>query len=118
MGSRLGELLHVGGSALGMSAFVPVNASVFTASKLADTAYPIWLGVRAIAAARGDALALVAEHRSTPTVGGGSALREASWPKRSIPRRRPSSLPLSRNSATRPGLVRRSWEASEWLPSG
>src|SRR6478609_10754733 len=56
-GTGLGGLVHVAAGALGVSAIVLASAELFTLLKLAGAAYLVWLGLRAILAARRDALA-------------------------------------------------------------
>ncbi len=54
-GTGLGGLIHVLAGALGVSALVLASAALFTALKLVGAVYLVWLGVRAVMAARRDA---------------------------------------------------------------
>ncbi len=57
-GTGLGGLVHVAAGALGVSAVVLASAELFTLLKLVGAAYLVWLGVRAILAARREAFLL------------------------------------------------------------
>ena len=72
-GTGLGGLVHVAGGALGVSAVVLASAELFTALKLAGAAYLVWLGVRAMLAARREALAFA---DNAQVVGARRAFRE------------------------------------------
>lgn len=72
-GTGLGGLMHVVAGALGVSAMVLASAELFTALKLAGAAYLVWLGLRAVLAARRDALALGG---TAPAMGVRRAFRE------------------------------------------
>jgi threonine/homoserine/homoserine lactone efflux protein len=72
-GTGLGGLAHVAAGALGVSAVVLASAELFTALKLVGAAYLVWLGVRAVLAARRDALVLAAD---APVMGVRRAFRE------------------------------------------
>jgi threonine/homoserine/homoserine lactone efflux protein len=72
LGTGLGGTVHVLAGALGVSAIVLASAELFTLLKLAGAAYLVWLGLRAILAARRDALA----PEPTPALGSRRAFRE------------------------------------------
>ena len=72
-GTGLGGLVHVAAGALGVSAVVLASAELFTALKLAGAAYLVWLGVRAVLAARREALDLGG---GAPVMGVRRAFRE------------------------------------------
>ncbi len=72
-GTGLGGLVHVAAGALGVSAVVLASAELFTLLKLVGAAYLVWLGVRAVLAARREALAL---EGGAPVMGVRRAFRE------------------------------------------
>jgi threonine/homoserine/homoserine lactone efflux protein len=72
-GTGLGGLVHVAAGALGVSALVLASAELFTVLKLVGAGYLVWLGVRAVIAARRDALVLEA---GAPVMGVRRAFRE------------------------------------------
>ena len=72
-GTGLGGLVHVAAGALGVSAIVLASAELFTVLKLLGAGYLVWLGVRAVLAARRDALVLAAD---APVMGVRRAFRE------------------------------------------
>jgi threonine/homoserine/homoserine lactone efflux protein len=72
-GTGLGGLVHVAAGALGVSALVLASAELFTALKLLGAGYLVWLGVRAVLAARREALVLEA---GAPVMGVRRAFRE------------------------------------------
>lgn len=72
LGTGLGGTVHVLAGALGVSAIVLASAELFTLLKLAGAGYLVWLGLRAILAARRDALA----PEPTPALGPRRAFRE------------------------------------------
>jgi threonine/homoserine/homoserine lactone efflux protein len=72
-GTGLGGLVHVAAGALGVSALVLASAELVTVLKLVGAGYLVWLGVRAVIAARRDALVLEA---GAPVMGVRRAFRE------------------------------------------
>jgi threonine/homoserine/homoserine lactone efflux protein len=72
-GTGLGGLVHVAAGALGVSAIVLASAELFTVLKLLGAGYLVWLGVRAVLAARRDALVL---DGGAPVMGVRRAFRE------------------------------------------
>jgi threonine/homoserine/homoserine lactone efflux protein len=76
LGTGLGGTVHVLAGSVGISALVLASAELFTVLKLVGAAYPTWLGVRTILAARRDALAAAAGLAAPPPVGTRRAFRE------------------------------------------
>lgn len=72
-GTGLGGLVHVAAGALGVSAVVLASAELFMALKLVGAGYLVWLGVRAVMAARREALVL---EGGAPVMGVRRAFRE------------------------------------------
>jgi len=72
-GTGLGGLVHVVAGALGVSAVVLASAELFTVLKLVGAGYLVWLGVRAVLAARREALVLGG---AVPAMGVRRAFRE------------------------------------------
>lgn len=75
-GTGLGGMIHVLAGGAGVSALVLASAELFTALKLLGAAYLAWLGLRAVLAARKDALAAAAGRAGAPPVGARRAFRE------------------------------------------
>lgn len=75
-GTGLGGMAHVLAGSLGVSAIVLASAELFTALKLAGAAYLVWVGFRAILAARRDAPAAPGHAVSAPPAGPRRAFRE------------------------------------------
>lgn len=75
-GTGLGGMVHVLAGSLGVSAIVLASAELFTALKLAGAAYLVWLGFRAIRAARRDAATSLVGGPATPPIGPRRAFRE------------------------------------------
>lgn len=75
-GTGLGGMVHVLAGSLGVSAIVLASAELFTALKLAGAAYLVWLGFRAIQAARRDAATSLVGGPATPPIGPRRAFRE------------------------------------------
>ncbi|MFC3125374.1 LysE family translocator [Pseudoroseomonas globiformis] len=75
-GTALGGTVHVLAGALGVSALVLASAELFTALKLAGSAYLVWLGWRMIRSARRDAAAALRGAAAAPPVGAARAFRE------------------------------------------
>lgn len=75
-GTGLGGLAHVLAGALGVSALVMASAELFALLKLAGAAYLVWLGLRAILAARRDSKALALGEAPAPPIGARRAFRE------------------------------------------
>jgi threonine/homoserine/homoserine lactone efflux protein len=76
LGTGIGGMVHVLAGALGVSAIVLASAELFTALKLVGAAYLVWIGVRAIRAARRDAAAVLAGGAPVPPIGARRAFRE------------------------------------------
>jgi threonine/homoserine/homoserine lactone efflux protein len=74
LGTGLGGMVHVLAGSLGVSAIVLASAELFTALKLAGAVYLVWLGIRAIQAARRDAS--TGAGAASPPVGAPRAFRE------------------------------------------
>jgi threonine/homoserine/homoserine lactone efflux protein len=72
LGTGLGGMVHVLAGSVGVSAIVLTSAELFTALKLLGAVYLVWLGLRALRAARRDAMAAL----QVPSVGAGRAFRE------------------------------------------
>jgi threonine/homoserine/homoserine lactone efflux protein len=64
LGTGIGGLVHVVAAAVGLSALVAASATAFTIVKYLGAAYLIWLGVRALLAARREPAFDVLEARS------------------------------------------------------
>ncbi|MFC0385888.1 LysE family translocator [Muricoccus vinaceus] len=75
-GTGLGGMVHVLAGSLGVSAIVLASAELFTALKLAGSAYLIWIGFRTFRAARREALAALNGGAAALPVGPRRAFRE------------------------------------------
>src|SRR3712207_1726857 len=69
LGTGLGGTVHVLAGSLGVSAVVLASAELFTALKLLGAAYLVWIGLRAVRAARRDALVALGGHTAVPPIG-------------------------------------------------
>lgn len=76
LGTALGGAVHVAAGALGVSALVLASAEAFAALKWIGAFYLLWLGLRAIRAARADARAVAGDLPPAPPLGTGRAFRE------------------------------------------
>ena len=74
LGTGLGGMVHVLAGSLGVSAIVLASAELFTALKLLGAAYLVWIGLRAVRAARRDASATFGGRRRGPAHRGAARL--------------------------------------------
>ena len=75
-GTGLGGMVHVFAGSLGVSAIVLASAELFTLLELCGAAYLIWMGMRAIEAARRDASAALEGDPVTPGIGMRKSFRD------------------------------------------
>ena len=75
-GTGLGGMVHVFAGSLGVSAIVLASAELFALLKLLGAAYLIWMGVRAIQAARQDAPTALEGDPVTPAIGTRKSFRD------------------------------------------
>lgn len=75
-GTGLGGMVHVFAGSLGVSAIVLASAELFTLLKLLGAAYLIWMGVRAIQAARLDTSAALDGNPVAPAIGKRRSFRD------------------------------------------
>lgn len=75
-GTGAGGMVHVLAGSLGVSAVVLASAELFTALKLIGAAYLVWIGLRTIQSARGDASTDLDGEPAAPPIGPRRAFRE------------------------------------------
>jgi threonine/homoserine/homoserine lactone efflux protein len=75
-GTGLGGMVHVVAGSLGVSAIVLASAELFTALKLAGSAYLIWIGLRTVLTAQQEALTALRGGAAAPPIGARRAFRE------------------------------------------